>query len=46
MGKLKKMIKDKKGMSYPLTVALVLALLIDTFKSVTRYSYPFSCHFT
>ena len=28
MGKLKKMIKDKKGMSYPLTVALVLALLI------------------
>jgi len=28
MGKLKKIIKDKKGMSYPLTVALVLALLI------------------
>ena len=28
MGKLKEMIKDKKGMSYPLTVALVLALLI------------------
>ncbi len=28
MEKLKKMIKDKKGMSYPLTVALMLALLI------------------
>ena len=28
MGKLKEMIKDKKGMSYPRTVALVLALLI------------------
>ncbi len=28
MGKLKEIIKDKKGMSYPLTVSLVLALLI------------------
>lgn len=28
MKKLKKMIRDNKGMSYPLTVALVLALLI------------------
>lgn len=28
MGKLKKMIKDNKGMSYPLTVALVLVLLM------------------
>jgi len=28
MGKLKKILKDKRGMSYPLTVALVLALLI------------------
>ena len=28
MGKLKKAIVDRKGMSYPLTAALVLALLI------------------
>ena len=28
MGKLKKILKDKRGISYPLTVALVLALLI------------------
>jgi hypothetical protein len=31
MGKLKKMIKDKKGMSYPLTVAMVIGRLGVTF---------------
>ena len=29
MKKLKKTVADRKGMSYPLTVALVLALLIE-----------------